>query len=117
MSKQASIDVNEFVDESSQDEKEKSIRCKSCNFDITEKSFAIQPHEHTFRNPAGYSYHVLCFSDAQGAAEAGSPTDEASWFPGHVWTFAICKNCNNHLGWWYSGKKRFVGLIAQRLIR
>lgn len=113
MSKQFSIELEEKTDIQQQ----KTVRCRNCEHEITKPSFAVQPHEHTFRNPAGYSFHVLCYSDAPGAAEAGDATDEATWFPGHVWTFALCKQCHHHLGWWYTGKTRFAGLIATRLIR
>lgn len=102
--------------EENTDEK-KTIVCRNCEFEITSPEFATQPHEHTFRNPAGYSFHVLCFADAPGAAEVGDPTSEASWFAGYEWTFAICKQCQNHLGWWYHGRSHFAGLIATRLKR
>ncbi len=105
------------LDEESTEEREQSVLCKNCGNAVTEPSFAIEPHEHTFRNPAGYSFHVLCYSDAPGALPAGDPSSEASWFSGHVWTFAICTQCRNHLGWWYNGRSRFAGLIATRLIR
>lgn len=93
------------------------VRCKKCAHDVTKAEHAAQPHEHTFRNPAGYSFHVLCYSEAAGAGDVGIPTTEACWFPGYAWTFAICRQCNEHLGWWYTGEKRFAGLIATRLIR
>lgn len=98
-------------------ESQKSVRCKSCGYEITDQALAIEPHEHTFRNPGGYSFHILCYSDAPGAADAGEPTTEASWFAGYNWTFAICKQCHIHLGWWYNGSDRFAGLIATRLMR
>lgn len=115
MSKQPSIELTQDTDTDFQTQK--SVRCKNCGHAITNASFAIQPHEHTFRNPAGYSFHVLCYSDAPGASEAGSPTTEACWFPGYSWTFAICQGCHNHLGWWYHGTDSFAGLIATRLVR
>jgi hypothetical protein len=98
-------------------EPEKSVLCRNCSHAITSPSLAIEPHEHTFRNPAGFSFHVVCYSDAPGAADAGEPTTEATWFPGYAWTFAICRQCHDHLGWWYTGPDRFAGLIATRLIR
>ena len=113
MSKQASVELEETTDVQPQ----KSVLCKNCGHVITSPSLAVQPHEHTFRNPAGYSFHVVCYSDAPGAADLGEPTTEASWFPGYAWTFALCKQCQNHLGWWYRGKDTFAGLIATRLIR
>jgi hypothetical protein len=118
-----SISLEEGILEQDQDqtqEKEKpqkSIMCKNCGHVITSHSLAVQPHEHTFRNPAGYSFHVLCFSDAPGASGVGDLTDLASWFPGYSWSYAICAKCHNHLGWWYTGKDQFAGLIATRLVR
>lgn len=113
MSKQFSLELDQKTDE----QQEKSVLCKNCGFAVTDPSFAIEPQEHTFRNPAGYSFHVVCYSDAPGASDMGEPTTIASWFPGYSWTFALCKDCHNHLGWWYNGKNRFAGLIATRLIR
>lgn len=105
------------TNEKSEEETQKAVRCKTCNFEVTDPSFAVEPHEHTFRNPAGYSFHLICYSSAPGASEAGEATKEATWFAGYAWTFAICSNCHNHLGWFYRGDKSFVGLIATRVLR
>ena len=96
---------------------QRTVRCANCEADITEPQYAIEPHEHTFRNPAGYSFHVVCYSTAPGAIEAGEPTTLATWFQGYAWTFALCGQCHRHIGWFYTGKDRFAGLIATRLIR
>ncbi|MBX3171331.1 MAG: hypothetical protein KF760_28235 [Candidatus Eremiobacteraeota bacterium] len=96
------------------------VLCKECHSVVTEPEAAIQVeggHEHTFRNPAGYSFHVLCYASAPGTIEVGAPTEAASWFPGYAWSLALCANCHQHLGWWYEGKSIFVGLIATRLVR
>ncbi len=105
------------IDETSESQSQRTVRCMNCEHEITNPAFAIEPYEHTFRNPAGFSFHVVCYSDAPGAADVGVPTTLATWFPGYAWSFAICMQCQNHLGWWYSGKDRFAGLIASRLIR
>jgi hypothetical protein len=105
------------LDETTDAEEQKSVRCRECNHELTTPAFAVEPHEHTFRNPAGYSFHLLCYSDAPGASEAGEPTTEACWFAGYSWTYALCGQCHGHVGWWYSGSRRFAGLIATRLIR
>lgn len=115
MSKHFTIELQKQSD--SEEKEEDAICCKTCSAEITSRKYAIDPHEHTFRNPAGYSFHVLCFSHAPGAAGLGEPTSEASWFPDHSWSFAICTGCGNHLGWWYTGARNFAGLIATRLIR
>lgn len=109
--------VSPDLEETTDVEEQKSVRCKNCNYEITEPAFAIEPHEHTFRNPAGYSFHVLCYSTAPGATSEGQATTADSWFAGYAWTFAICGQCHNHLGWWYTGENSFAGLIATRLIR
>src|SRR6185369_10987997 len=113
MSKSISIEPKETTEAKTQ----KGVLCRACSHVVTNPSFAVEPHEHTFRNPAGYSFHVLCYSDAPGTTDVGESTSEATWFPGYNWTFAICTQCHEHLGWWYTGKDRFAGLIATRLIR
>jgi hypothetical protein len=113
MNKSGAIELEKTTETQTQ----KSVRCKSCGYTVTSPALAIEPHEHTFRNPAGYSFHVLCFSDAPGASDVGESTTEATWFPGYTWTFAICNQCHGHLGWWYNGRDRFAGLIATRVIR
>ena len=75
-------------------------------------------HEHTFRNPAGYSWTIGCFRDAAGCASEGNFTAEATWFAGYEWCFASCATCGRHLGWWFTGiGPSFAGLIVSRLAR
>ena len=96
------------------------VLCKECNQAVTTPEAAIAvlgKHEHTFRNPAGYSFHVLCYNLVPGALRTGKPTEEACWFAGYTWSFALCSNCHQHLGWWYDGAIPFVGLIATRVLR
>jgi hypothetical protein len=113
MSKRPAVELEDRTETNTQ----RTVRCRNCGEVVTDPALARQPHEHTFRNPAGFSFHVLCYSDASGAIDAGDPTTEATWFPGYAWSFAICKHCHHHLGWWFSGADRFAGLIATRLIR
>jgi hypothetical protein len=101
---------------------DKVVRCRACGHSLTQRSKAIVingSHEHTFRNPAGYSFHVMCFSDASGGQRAGEATSAASWFAGFDWCFALCGKCQTHVGWWYLGRdgseESFAGLIATRL--
>jgi hypothetical protein len=115
LSKQASTEIEEISE--SEEETQKSVRCRNCSYTITDPTLERQPYEHTFRNPGGYSFHVVCYSDAPGTIDAGDPTTEHSWFAGYAWSFAVCAQCHQHLGWWFLGRDRFAGLIAQRLIR
>jgi len=105
------------LEDETQIQPQQSVRCKNCDNTVTSPELAIEPHEHTFRNPAGYSFHILCYSDAPGAVDLGEPTTEYCWFPGYAWSFALCVQCNSHLGWWFSGPDRFIGLIATRVVR
>jgi hypothetical protein len=111
--KSIEIDVNEDIDF----EPEKTVRCRSCEQEVTKPSLAIQPHEHTFRNPVGISFQIALYSDAPGAMDFGEPTMEATWFPKYAWSSAHCAQCKNHLGWWFHGPNKFAGLITNRLIR
>jgi hypothetical protein len=103
-----------------------TIRCAACDNEVTMAALAISPagrHQHTFRNPAGYSWTVVCFRDAPGCRAEGGFTAEATWFPGYAWCFGRCGRCGRHLGWWYvadgssdpDGTRSFIGLIATRL--
>jgi hypothetical protein len=97
---------------------DRAVRCAACRHELTDQRLAravAGSHEHTFRNPAGYSFHVRCFSDAPGCGTAGDPTDAATWFPGFAWSFATCAGCGRHVGWWYVGAGSFIALIAPRL--
>ncbi len=111
--KHTEIDVNDGADF----EPEKTVRCMSCEHEITKPSLAIQPHEHTFRNPFGICFLIALYSDAPGALDFGIPTLEATWFPKYAWSSAHCAQCKNHLGWWFHGTDKFAGLIASRIIR
>jgi DNA-directed RNA polymerase subunit M/transcription elongation factor TFIIS len=105
------------VEEKTEIQPQKTVRCKNCGHEVTSPELAIEPNGHTFRNPLGFSFYVICYRDAPGTYDAGEPTTEHCWFPGYAWSFAICKKCHSHLGWWYCGQDRFAGLIATRLIR
>lgn len=97
------------------------VLCKNCEHPVARVQDAFDfegLHEYTFRNPGGYSFHVLCYREAAGAASVGTPTAEATWFAGYGWSFAVCEACQSHLGWWYhASDSKFAGLIATRLIR
>lgn len=94
--------------------------CKACGQAITRLSCRQErggSHEHTFRNPFGYSFHVLCFGQAPGCRLEGPASREASWFPDTAWRLALCNACSTHLGWHYEGAESFFGLIATRLVQ
>ena len=104
-------------------ERARIVLCRACQHVLTTPKQAIEMlgrHEHTFRNPGGYSFHVACYSDAPGCAFIGDPTLDATWFPGYAWSLALCAKCQQHVGWRFGGSgspPRFFGLIATRLFR
>ena len=73
--------------------------------------------EFTFRNPEGIRFAIITFSRTLGCRQAGVPTLEHTWFPGHAWSYCQCDACGQHLGWYYSGQYEFVGLIIARIVR
>ena len=107
------------ADERTRDELDDRILCGQCKAVVTRGALAVEragAHEHTFRNPAGYSWTVRCFRDASGCTSAGAFTSEATWFAGHQWCYALCARCGHHLGWWFVGSSpSFVALIKPRI--
>jgi hypothetical protein len=71
----------------------------------------------TFSNPEGIRFEIITFSQTPGCRQAGVPTLEHTWFPGHAWSFCLCDRCGQHLGWYYAGQHDFAGLITARLVR
>jgi hypothetical protein len=108
-------------EETEEDGPRNSLLCKACGNEITASEFGIHRHgrfEHTFENPAGYSYRLGCFSAAWNCLLHGAPTHAHTWFPGFRWRFCACGRCGLHLGWHYdSGAESFFGLILDNLVR
>ena len=94
--------------------------CIVCNKKITSDKDRFEfdnQSEFQFINPGCYYYNILTFSHADGCLELGEPTLEFTWFEEHSWSYAVCKRCSNHLGWKYTGKYSFYGLIKSRLVK
>jgi len=74
-------------------------------------------HQHVLTNPAGVSFTVVVYRHAR-CEVTGLPSTECSWFNGYAWQLALCAQCGNHVGWYYSQAQfpDFYGLIASRLI-
>jgi hypothetical protein len=73
--------------------------------------------EFAFSNPEGIRFEIITFSQTLGCRQSGPPTLKYTWFPGHVWSFCQCAQCGRHLGWYYTGKHDFAGLIRDRMVR
>ncbi len=96
------------------------LLCAGCEHAVARVADALVVggrHEYTFTNPQGYVYTVRLFVRAGGCRDAGEPTLEATWFPGHAWRHAVCGGCGEHLGWrWQAADGAgFHGLIRQRV--
>lgn len=97
----------------------RAYHCAACTTRICDESDAVAagPRTHRFTNPAGYTFDVACFTAAPGCRAVGEPTLEHTWFPGHAWRVALCRNCGAQLGWHFSdGDSPFFGLIVTRLV-
>jgi hypothetical protein len=53
--------------------------------------------EFAFKNPNGILFHIITFAQTVGCREAGVPTLEHTWFPGHAWSYCVCDRCGLHL--------------------
>jgi hypothetical protein len=94
--------------------------CIACNKKITEdkeRFFYNNSSEFRFTNPNGYIFDIITFKTAEGCCDEGESTLDFTWFSGHSWCFALCTRCKLHLGWKYSGKFSFYGLIKARLVK
>ena len=110
------------ISQEGETEKEKeSILCKYCKNVITTAEYTTTvngQHAHIFKNPAGITFHIGCFSKAWGCFTYGIPTDEVTWFAGFNWCVALCAHCFSHLGWYYqSDGESFFGLILTNLVK
>ena len=97
---------------------DRSLRCKICEQVISTEHNRIPvnaSHDHTCINPAGIEYHIGCFDQAPGCAPVGPASLEHTWFAGHAWQVTVCRNCHEHLGWYFRNGSRFYGLILSRL--
>ncbi len=96
------------------------ILCRSCQSLVSAPEFQIEVNHgfsHTFANPLGHVFEIGCFSQARGCVAASSRSNEFSWFPGYDWQIGICRSCQAHLGWIFSGNmEKFFGLILDKLI-
>lgn len=103
---------------------EKAFRCVACQAMVTtsDRFQAIgRVTRHRYVNPAGVECDFHTFHSCPGAVWLGDPTLMHTWFPGYGWSMAFCRNCGQHLGWYYrsvSGVERpreFWGILASKI--
>ncbi|MCG8324700.1 MAG: cereblon family protein [Thiotrichales bacterium] len=99
-------------------DREPVLRCRICEQMIATQNDRIpvnSSHDHTCINPAGIEYHIGCFDQAPGCSVVGSASLEHTWFAGHYWQISVCRNCHEHMGWYFKNGQSFFGLILERL--
>lgn len=93
--------------------------CALCRSWITSTKSRVElfgAHEHNRINPAGFIYRLGLFDHAPGVRSVTQPTQEFSWFSGCAWQIVVCCGCGEHLGWEFSGEKRFFALLPDKLM-
>ncbi len=112
-------ETNDDVD--LEEEEDDEIYCAACGHVVTRGCWRMAMnggHEHTFFNPAGHVFRVVCFKEAPGAGTVGASSDEFTWFKGYQWRIAGCLGCAAHLGWRFADAATpaiFFGLIKPKL--
>jgi hypothetical protein len=99
----------------------KAVVCRQCLHIISstaERRDINGAHAHTFANPEGIVFEIVCYRSAWGCGYVGPASPEFTWFTGYVWRIAVCANCHIHLGWRFSASDGhfFHGLISSRVI-
>jgi hypothetical protein len=97
---------------------ERVVRCGVCEREVARLGDRVRVGDgqlHTFVNPQGQVFELVCFARADGAVAVGEATLEFTWFPGHAWSYARCRGCAAQLGWFYEGASRFWGLVRTAL--
>jgi hypothetical protein len=100
------------------DEPEGVVVCAACEAEVARVDDRVTIGAgdlHTFVNPQGQVFELVCFERAAGAVACGRASREFSWFPGHAWRFALCRACGRQLGWHFEGPAVFWGLDRKAL--
>ena len=97
----------------------RALLCRTCGQPVARHRDRIEvngKHVHALFNPMGILFEVGCFARAPGCRFEGEFSLEFTWFRGHAWRFAFCRQCGTQLGWDYrGGMGGFVGLIMTEL--
>ena len=82
----------------------KAYHCAACGGLITHSDRLILvdgTNRHLFVNPAGVECDFHSFYSCPGAIALGEATEVHTWFSGYTWRMAFCRQCGQHLGWYY----------------
>jgi hypothetical protein len=101
------------------------IRCANCGELLAAPARTVSvggTATPVFVNPAGIFFELLLLLDLTNIFVLGSPTTEASWFPGYAWRCVVCRLCVRHVGWRWdraaadADAPTFCGLIRDRIV-
>jgi hypothetical protein len=97
------------------------VRCAACGARLAPSRARIDvngAHEHSFMNPSGLRFEVVCFAVAPGCMPDGERSTVWTWFPGRAWQVALCKGCGSHVGWSFHADDvaPFHGLVRARIV-
>ena len=99
---------------------ERLLLCRACEAEVarTDDRVTIGAGDlHTFVNPQGQVFELVCLDRADGAVALGEPTLAYTWFPGYAWCYAYCLRCTRQLGWYFDGQAGgFWGLDRAALL-
>ena len=103
----AGKDNNRTTTKSEEDQQTEKqyYRCRACKNPVAECGDEISvgdiPIETMQINPHGYVHEIFTVRSAFGVMIMGDPVPADSWFPGYMWRYCLCVQCNAHLGWSY----------------
>ncbi|KAJ0172843.1 hypothetical protein K1T71_011982 [Dendrolimus kikuchii] len=84
--------------------------CSSCWAEVARRDqlFAMSSDgvHSNYTNLGGYMHDIVTVAACGNVALSGAPSAEYSWFPGYMWTIALCRICTAHLGWRFDAMKR-----------
>jgi hypothetical protein len=103
----------------------KAFKCNVCGGLVARSDHLVSLDgriRHIFINPAGIEFDFQTFIFCSGAIAIGEATDEHTWFAGYAWRMAFCRQCGQHLGWYYQGMSQsrrpseFWGILVARVV-
>lgn len=111
-------ELQDYQEKLEQHEK-RFVKCASCQHVLTYEDTAISvagSHRHIKTNAYGKTFEFRLFCEALGCAIEGKDEAADSWFPGCVWQYLHCEQCNGHLGWFFHGTESFFGMRSDAII-
>jgi hypothetical protein len=103
----------------------KTFHCNVCGSLVARSDHLVTlggRNRHIFINPAGIECDFQTFIFCSGAVAIGEATVEQTWFAGYAWRMAFCRQCGQHLGWYYQGMSQtgrpseFWGILVSRVL-